>query len=989
MLDSVKSLSTKERRALAALLKRQGVNLYGVAPISPRDAAEPLSLSYAQQRQWFLWQLDPQGTAYNIPVALRLKGDLDIEALRGSFEALIQRHEILRTTFDEEDGQAVQRISPNVTFDLDLQQVQSAGEANLQALIAHHVQLETQRPFDLQQGPLLRVKLLRLSAQDHALVLTLHHIVADGWSMPIIVDELIQCYEALRTGKPLALPVLPIQYADYAIWQRDWMEAGELERQLGYWQQQLGNTHAVLELPADYPRPAVQSHAGANLSLELDAALAQRLKQLAQQQGTTLFMVLLASFQALLYRYSGQVDIRVGVPIANRNRSEIERLIGFFVNTQVLKADFPARITFVDLLQQVRQHALDAQAHQDLPFEQLVDAMEVERSLSYSPLFQVMFNHQTSARQAARVLPGLQVDVVQWEESTAQFDLSLSTVEHDAVVAATLTYATDLFESSTCERLLAHWRNLLLSIVEQPACSIDELALLSPREHRQIVLDWNRTEAALPSALCIHDLVAAQVARTPDALALVHGEHELTYAQLNAQANRLAHKLRELGVGADIMVGLAVDRTLDMVVGLLAILKAGGAYVPLDPEYPSERLAYMLEDSKARVLLSQSQLLGRLPESANAQILLMDQLDLAAYPDTNPVVATLGSNLAYSIYTSGSTGLPKGVLIEHRNAVALIAWARSAYSEQDLQGVLASTSICFDLSVWEIFVTLACGGYAILARNALELPTLPARSRVRLVNTVPSAIKALYEAGQLPQSVRTVNLAGEALKQSLVDQLYGTGHIEAVNDLYGPSEDTTYSTWALRTAHGRANIGRPISNSQVYLLDGAGNPAPIGVAGELCMAGAGLARGYAGKPALTAEKFLPDPFDCSEQGGGRMYRTGDLARYCADGVIEYAGRIDHQVKIRGFRIELGEIETRLQGHQVIAEAVVIDVDGASGKQLVAYVVAREAVAEGEPQVRLRHALREYLKAALPDYMVPAYFMFLDALPLTPNGKLDR
>ena len=990
LLDSVKSLSPKERKALATLLKRQGVNLYGVAPISPRGAGEPAVLSYAQQRQWFLWQLEPESTAYNVPVALRLKGDLDLEALRSSFQAMIDRHEILRTTFQQDGDHAVQLIAPATAFSLQVQALDHAPGADLEPLLKRQVEEETQRPFDLEKGPLLRVKLLRLASREHALVLTLHHSIADGWSMPIIVDELIQGYEASRSGQSAQRPALPIQYADYAIWQRDWMEAGEQERQLAYWQARLGGDQPVLELPTDHPRPAVQRDAGANLGLELPGELAQRLKVLAQQQGVTLFMLLLASFQCLLQRYSGQHDIRVGVPIANRNRAETEALIGFFVNTQVMKADFDLHTTFLALLQQVKQAAIEAQAHQDLPFEQLVDALESERSLSHSPLFQVMFNHQATSRQQTRLLSDLTVEVLAWEESSAQFDLSLNTVEHASGIAATLTYATDLFERSTVERMLGHWHNLLQGIADQPERRIAELPLLDPRQRQQVLGDWNRTEEAYPVDRCVHQLVEAQVASTPHATALVHGEQVLTYQQLNRRANQLAHRLRELGVGPEVMVGVALERSPELVVGLLAVLKAGGAYVPLDPEYPQERLAYMINDSRASLLLSQSSLLPRLPEGLRAQAVLLDQLVLDDCPDADLPNLTAPGNLAYSIYTSGSTGQPKGVLIEHRNTVALIAWAQSVYSPGDLHGVLASTSVCFDLSVWEIFVTLSCGGYAIVANNALELPTLAARDQVSLINTVPSAIKALHDAGQLPSSVRMINLAGEALKQSLVDQLYQAGGVEKVYDLYGPSEDTTYSTFTLRTAQGRANIGRPVSNSRVYLLDGAGGTVPVGAAGELCLAGAGLARGYAGRAALTAEKFLPDPFDTSVQGGGRLYRTGDLARYREDGVIEYVGRIDHQVKIRGFRIELGEIEARLQAHPAIREAVVIDVPAASGRQLVAYLVLdAPSLPDDEAQKRLRNDLREHLKAALPDYMVPAHLMYLQALPLTANGKLDR
>nr|WP_328821891.1 non-ribosomal peptide synthase/polyketide synthase [Pseudomonas carbonaria] len=944
---------------------------------------ERLPLSYAQQRQWFLWQLEPGSAAYHVPAALRLKGALDLEALRRSFEALIDRHESLRTTFRQEGEQAIQVVHPGMPFELSRDVLEDGSAQAIQA----RVEAEIQALFDLERGPLLRVKLLRLAEDDHVLVLTLHHIVSDGWSMPIMVDELVRLYAGYSEGREVELPELPIQYADYAFWQRSWMEAGERERQLAYWLARLGGEQPVLELPADRSRPVVQSHRGARVEIPLAEELGRALKELAQRQGVTLFMLLLASFQSLLHRYSGQSDIRVGVPIANRTRVETEGLIGFFVNTQVLKAEFDLHTTFDDLLQQVKRTALEAQAHQDLPFEQLVEALQPERNLSHSPLFQVMYNHQSEARGEARQLPGLRVESLERGTHTAQFDLTLDTFESELGFRASLTYATDLFERPTVERLARHWRNLLEAICAQPGRRVAELPLLDDEERRRIVRDWNRTEASYPNDACVHELVEAQVERAPEAVALIFGEQELTYRDLNRRANRLAHKLRERGVGPDVLVGIALERSPEMVVGLLAILKAGGAYVPLDPEYPQERLAYMMEDSRATLLLTQGALLPRLPMGFDAEVLLVDRLALEAYSGENPPSLSAPGNLAYSIYTSGSTGRPKGVLIEHRNVSALIGWAHGVYSREDLQGVLASTSICFDLSVWELFVTLSAGGYVVLAGNALELPSLAAKERVRLINTVPSAIKMLCDSGQLPDSVRIVNLAGEPLAQSLVESLYGLGHIEHVYDLYGPSEDTTYSTYTRRETGGVPNIGRPISNSAVYLLDGAGEPVAVGHAGELCMAGAGLARGYLNRPSLTAEKFLPDPFD--EQGGGRLYRTGDLARYRPDGVIEYLGRIDHQVKVRGFRIELGEIEARLLEQAAVREAVVLALDGPSGKQLVGYVVPTDVADRPEAQAALRETLRAALKESLPDYMVPAHLLFLDRLPLTPNGKLDR
>ncbi|MBF8667870.1 amino acid adenylation domain-containing protein [Pseudomonas putida] len=976
-------LPLEQRKLFLEKLASKGGSLAQLPIPQVRGDFEQLPLSYAQQRLWFLWKLDPASAVYNISSALRFKGSLDRAALQRAFDSLLARHDALRTTFLQQGGQVQQVVHPHLALTVTHEQLNGAGEEALREQVEH----EARQGFDLEHGPLLRVKLLALDAHEHVLVLTLHHIIADGWSMPLMVEELVRLYEAYAQGGDAQLPALPIQYADYAIWQRSWMEAGEQARQLAYWAAQLGGEHPVLEMPMDRPRPTVSSLKGARLAIDLQAGLARALKQFAQQQGVTPFMLLLASFQVLLHRYSGQADIRVGVPVANRNRVETERLVGLFVNTQVLRAEFDLEMTFSDFLSQVKQRVVEAQAHQDLPFEQLVEALQPERSLNHSPLFQVMYNHQTQARGERRSLPGLEVDAVAWDNHTAKFDLTLETFEHETGIGAALVYATDLFDASTARNLARHWQNLLTAIVEQPTQRIADLVLLDANEHRQIIEGWNATQASYPNASCIHQLFEAQVAKTPDAPALIFGEQTLSYAALNRRANQLAHKLREQGVGPDVLVGIAMQRSLEMVVGLLAILKAGGAYVPLDPEYPQDRLEYMLEDSQAILLLSETSLIARMPGQFQSRTLLLDQLSLDGYPDTDLTCVTSPRNLVYCIYTSGSTGKPKGVQIEHRSVAALIGWSLSVYSQADLCGVLFSTSICFDLSVWELFVTLSAGGYAVLAGNALELPNLAAKDRVRLVNTVPSAIKQLCETGNIPPSVKTINLCGEALKQSIVDDLYRLEHVSDVYDLYGPSEDTTYSTCTLRAAGGKANIGRPLHNSAAYVLSGALQPVPVGAVGELYLAGAGLARGYLKRPGLSAERFIPNPFDAQ---GGRIYRTGDLARYRPDGVLEYVGRVDHQVKVRGFRIELGEIEVRLQ-QEAVREAVVMAVDGPAGQHLVAYVVPADAgvMADAAAQSSLRDNLRAALRKHLPEYMVPSYLLLLDTLPLTPNGKLDR
>jgi amino acid adenylation domain-containing protein/non-ribosomal peptide synthase protein (TIGR01720 family) len=945
-------------------------------PMLALERGQPMALSFAQERQWFLWQLEPDSAAYHVPTALHLRGALNVEALDQAFQTLVARHESLRTVFIEEPTQTLQVIQPAQT--LVIQRARFDAQATPAALKAR-VEQEIQRPFDLLQGPLLRVLLLELASDHHVLVITAHHIISDGWSMQIMVDELVRLYAGFSTGADVALNPLPLQYADYAVWQRQWMNDGESARQLDYWRERLGGEQPVLELPFDFPRPAQQSFRGARFDFDLPSELAQDLNALAQREGVTLFMLLLASFQTLLQRYSGQQDIRVGVPVANRNRLETEGLIGFFVNTQVLRAEVEPEHGFDRLLKQVRQSVLDAQAYQDLPFEQLVDAVQPQRSLSHSPLFQVLFNHQNLERRPTG-LDALQIEGIAWDSAAAQFDLTLDTGEVQGGLSASLTYATDLFKRDTIEQLARHWLNVLRAVTRQPSQCIGDLPLLDNAEQQRMLADWNSLELTETTEQTIHGLVEAQVRSTPDALAMIFGEQQLSYRQLNARVNRLAVQLRERGVGPEVRVGVALPRSMEMIVALLAVLKAGGTYVPLDLNYPADRLSYMLEDSRAALLLVgvDGQLAALAAPGLQVLEVAPEADDLADIGDLPPLSSP--DNLAYVIYTSGSTGKPKGVAITHRNAAALIQWAHGVYRQQDLQGVLASTSICFDLSVWELFVTLAGGGFFVLAQNALELPDLPARDRVSLINTVPSAIAALQQAGQIPPSVRIINLAGEPLKQPLVDALYSQPTLEHVYDLYGPSEDTTYSTYVRRVAGGQPSIGRPLAGTDSFVLDSRLQPVPLGVVGELYLAGAGISRGYLLRPELTAERYVPNPFSTP---GERLYRTGDLVRYQVDGQIEYLGRVDHQIKVRGFRIELGEIEKRLLEHPQVSEAVVVARDGGNGTQLVGYVVSTAAVDS------LDETLRAWLKETLPEYMLPAQLMFLAQLPLTPNGKLDR
>ncbi|MGI4836841.1 MAG: non-ribosomal peptide synthase/polyketide synthase [Janthinobacterium lividum] len=962
-----------------------------------QDRTQPLLLSYAQQRQWFLWQLEPENAAYTMATVLQLTGRLDIEALRLSFEALIARHETLRTTFRQQGDQAVQVIHPTQAFALEHEVVRlpqgSAARIELERLVA----AQTQRPFDLEQGPLLRVKLLALGSDEHVLILTLHHIVSDGWSMPVMVEELVRLYEGYRTGQVVSLVQLSIQYVDYALWQRQWMAAGEQARQLAYWQAQLGDEQPVLELPLDRPRPAVQDYAGASLDIALDETLVQSLRQLAQQRGATLFMVLLASFQTLLHRYSGQNDIRVGVPIANRNRMETERLIGFFVNTQVLKAEFAPLTTFTELLKQVQHTALTAQAHQDLPFEQLVEALQPERSLSHSPLFQVMYNHQREVKAELHRLPELTVQGLLGTQAHAKFDLSLDTCEHAQGIVASLTYATALFDVATVERLGRHWLNLLQGIVKDPEQRLAVLPMLDTAEHDGIVARLDNTHGAYASDRCVHQLVADQAERTPDAPAVLFDDRQLTYRQLDTQANRLAHRLIELGVGPEVRVAIAMRRSAEIMVAFLAVLKAGGAYVPLDVAYPPERLLYMMNDCAAALVLTQSDLLDTLAIPQGLATLLVDQpAAWQDHPVSAPLVALAEDNLAYVIYTSGSTGLPKGVAVAHGPLVAHIIATGERYETSPADCELHFMSFAFDGAHEGWMHPLINGARVLVRDDSLWLPEQTYaqmhRHGVTIAVFPPVYLQQLAEHARLvgnPPPTRVYCFGGDAVAQSSYELAWQTLHPQYLFNGYGPTE-TVVTPLLWKAGKGEPcgaaymPIGTLLGRRRAYVLGANLDLLPSGFAGELYLGGHGVARGYLDRPSLTAERFVPDMFG----DGERLYRSGDLTRVRADGVVDYLGRIDHQVKVRGFRIELGEIEARLQQHAAVRETVVIDIEGPSGKQLVAYIVA-PGDTDLEQQGQLRSELRDHLKSALPDYMVPAYLMFLTAMPLTPNGKLNR
>ncbi|WP_057389853.1 non-ribosomal peptide synthase/polyketide synthase [Pseudomonas aeruginosa] len=980
-------LPVEKRRVFLETLRGEGID-FSLFPIPAGvSSAERDRLSYAQQRMWFLWHLEPQSGAYNLPSAVRLNGPLDRQALERAFASLVQRHETLRTVFPRGADDSLAQAPLQRPLEVAFEDCSGLPEAEQEARLREEAQRESLQPFDLCEGPLLRVRLIRLGEERHVLLLTLHHIVSDGWSMNVLIEEFSRFYSAYATGAEPGLPALPIQYADYALWQRSWLESGEQERQLEYWRGKLGERHPVLELPTDHPRPAVPSYRGSRYEFSIEPALAEALRGTARRQGLTLFMLLLGGFNILLQRYSGQTDLRVGVPIANRNRAEVEGLIGLFVNTQVLRSVFDGRTSVATLLAGLKDTVLGAQAHQDLPFERLVEAFKVERSLSHSPLFQVMYNHQPLVAdiEALDSVAGLSFGQLDWKSRTTQFDLSLDTYEKGGRLYAALTYATDLFEARTVERMARHWQNLLRGMLENPQASVDSLPMLDAEERYQLLEGWNATAAQYPLQRGVHRLFEEQVERTPTAPALAFGEERLDYAELNRRANRLAHALIERGIGADRLVGVAMERSIEMVVALMAILKAGGAYVPVDPEYPEERQAYMLEDSGVQLLLSQSHL--KLPLAQDVQRIDLDQADawLENHAENNPGVELNGENLAYVIYTSGSTGKPKGAGNRHSALSNRLCWMQQAYGLGVGDTVLQKTPFSFDVSVWEFFWPLRGGALLGVAspgdhRDPAKLVDLINREGVDTLHFVPSMLQAFLQDEDVASctSLKRIVCSGEALPADAQQQVFAKLPQAGLYNLYGPTEvaiDVTHWT-CVEEGKDAVPIGRPIANLACYILDGNLEPVPVGVLGELYLAGQGLARGYHQRPGLTAERFVASPFVAGE----RMYRTGDLARYRADGVIEYAGRIDHQVKLRGLRIELGEIEARLLEHPWVREAAVLAVDG---RQLVGYVVLES---EGGDW---REALAAHLAKSLPEYMVPAQWLALERMPLSPNGKLDR
>jgi amino acid adenylation domain-containing protein/non-ribosomal peptide synthase protein (TIGR01720 family) len=959
------------------------------ATIPKIKRGEPNVVSFAQSRLWFLEQLTPGSAAYNDHYALRVRGPLDVPLLRRVLDEIARRQESLRTTFAiGPTGDALQIVHDAGQVPLS-RSARTSASGTVESWIVEEAAAEAKTPFDLTAGPLARARLLEVGPGEWVLLFTIHHIVSDGWSMGVLAREITTLYGALSSGRPSPLPELETQYADYASWQREALRGDALAAKVSFWKGELEGAPGSIDLPADRPRPPVQTFAGATLRRPLGKDLSRGIDACAQGLAATPFVVLLAAFDVLLARYSGQRDLVVVTPVANRPRVELEGLIGCFVNTLAVRADLSGEPTLASLAQQLRDRMARAQAHQDLPFETVVEVLAVERDMSRSPIAQVMFVLQNTP-PAVLEIAGLTFAPLEVDAGFAKLDLTLDVTATAGGYLASWEYNTSLFDEATVRRMVEHYEHLLGQMVANPQAPVLRLELLRPEERRLLLEGWNDTAADYPRDQTMHGLFALQARRSPGATALVVGTTRITYAELAARARGIARMLRADGVGPGDAVAVFLRRGEHLIPSLLGVLMAGAMYVPLDPAYPTERLGYILADANATRVLTTADCRAQVPAPFAGRC-----IDVAAIAPLAPPTErgagegdagdsdVASGDRAYLIYTSGSTGQPKGVEIAHGNAVAFIAWAQTVFGPDELRGVLASTSICFDLSIFEIFVTLASGGSVILADNALALPELPASGEVSLVNTVPSAAAELLRGGGIPSSVRTINLAGEPLPEPLVVGLYGLPQVARVYNLYGPSETTTYSTYVLTTRGAwKPTVGRPIANTRAYVLDAHLQPVPLGVRGELYLGGAGVARGYFNRDDLTAARFVSDPF--ARSAGARMYRTGDVVRWLPSGELEFLGRNDHQVKLRGFRIELGEIELALQRLPAVEDAIALvreDVPGS--RRLVGYVVPARGASLAARD------LREALARGLPEYMVPGDLVVLEKMPLSPNGKVDR
>ncbi|MCA6119370.1 amino acid adenylation domain-containing protein, partial [Bradyrhizobium sp. WSM 1738] len=991
---SLRDLDSAQVRKLLALARERGQNTVrkgdSSIPRAPRDG--PLQLSFAQQRLWLLAQLDGASSNYHIRGALRLSGDLDVVAWRRSLDRLFARHEALRSVFRVVDGQPRVELLP-AHEGLPVLEHDVRAREDIEQELARLCREEAGTPFDLTTGPLIRGRLIRTAEREHLFLLTQHHIVSDGWSMGVLVRELGTLYRAFTAGQDDPLPPLAIQYPDYAAWQRQWLAGERLQQQVDYWRQALADAPAVLELPTDRPRSRVRSLAGASLPIEIDADLALGIKRLSQTHRTTAFMTVLAAWAAVLSKLSGQSDLVIGTPTAGRNRREIERLVGFFVNMLALRVDLSGEPDVAELLSRVRDAALAAQDHQDLPFEQLVEIIQPPRRLEHPPVFQIVFAWQNN-EAAMLELPGLKAEIADIPLQQVKFDLELNLGEMGGRIVGTLNYATVLFDEATIRRHRDYLLAVLRAMVADADQIVDRIDIIGAEERKLVLNTWNETAAPFPSERCIHELFAEQVRKAPEAIALAHENVRLSYGELDTKANQLARHLIALGVGPDRVVAICLPRGIAMIVSVLAVLKAGGAYLPLDPAYPVERLRHIVDDAKPKLLITDNAGHAIFP-NATCEIVDLEAsaLAIADLVISAPAVTGLTSqHLAYIIYTSGSTGRPKGVMIEHRGLVNLALAQRALFEVSARSRVVQFASFSFDASAWEIVMALCSGAELFLItprehQNTSELLDYLVNNTITHATLPPAMLQGRTDLDRLA-SLQVLVLAGELPKGELIK---GLPPNVAVFNGYGPTEATVCATTWLRPAGFAGDvvpIGRPLPNTRIYLLDKLGSPVPLGAVGEIYIGGAGVARGYLNHTDLTAERFVRDPF--ADDAMARMYRTGDFGRYLPDGNIEFLGRNDHQVKIRGFRIELGEIEFRLNEHAGVADSVVLVRQDHSGDpRLVAYVAARRDNSANVDAAEFAAAMRSHLRACLPEYMVPSAFVRLDALPLTPNGKVDR
>ena len=996
------ALSPEKRELLKLLLEQESKEAQKIKP-HPRDYSSgpaQCCTSWAQQRMWVINQMDGANTAYHLEFAWRLQGSLDPEALQGALDTIVRRHEILRTIFVDTDGYPSQVIAPEGHFSLSRLDLSGGPDEVRETQLHAQKMQEVREPLDLSTGPLIRGRLIRLRAHEHVLLITMHHIISDFWSGGVFLRELAELYASYHDRRGNPLPPLPIQYADYAQWQREWLQGERLDKQLQYWRTHLEGAAPELKLPTDRPRPPFQSYRGGNFELVLNATLTARLRALAQRHDVTLFMVLYAAWAILMSRLSGQQDVVTGTPIANRQRQELEPLIGFFVNTLALRVNVEEQLTIREFLQRVKEVTLGAYEHQDIPFERIVTALQPERTPSRNPIFQVIFGLQNAPRKDIQ-LPELTITREDTTYESAMFDLQVLVRERGEEIAGIVVYASDLFDRETVIHWMSCFKVLLTALANEDAARVGELALLSESERQRILYSFNATQTASVGATLIHRSFEEQAQRTPLAVAAIYGESQMTYAELDRKANQLARYLSTCGIGPDRLVGLCAERGLVMIVGILGILKAGGAYLPLDPAYPAERLQYMLEDASPQVVLVQKTLMGLMSQARSRVVGLDEELwelvprDLPSRPSAEREQRP--EDLVYVIYTSGSTGRPKGTAMTHRAMANLMGWHREGLGEVEGQRVLQFAASSFDVAFQEIFSTLCAGGTLVLLdewtrRDARALTDLLIRRSIQRLFVPPLMLQSLADhcrtAGLVPESLRDVITAGEQLRISpeiigLLSQLPRC----RLHNHYGPTE--THVVTALTLPEGQPErwpdlptIGRPIANTAIYILDARRQPVPIGVVGEIFIGGIGVARGYLGRPEMTEQRFLPDPF--VTEGQPRMYRTGDLARWRADGTIEYLGRNDDQVKIRGFRIELGEIETQLSKHDAIKDVVVVAREETPGeKRLVAYITQQTPQGPGIEE------LRTHLKARLPEHMIPSAFVTLERLPMTPSGKVDR